>query len=166
MTHAELDATVRSLYAVGGLYEIVARNVEYDNRPHCTGETTGEDMPWVTKVPQEWRVARYLRTLPDMYTRDENIKRMLVRLARGTINDQKAEWLARAVHRTKPWAGRPVAFDDIGKFRPFGSKEADIASARAVLIGCKAALSPCVCAEPLSEGDVLEPCPVHGWVTH
>lgn len=25
---------------------------------------------------------------------------------------------------------------------------------------------PCVCAEPLREGDVLEPCPVHGWVTH
>lgn len=24
----------------------------------------------------------------------------------------------------------------------------------------------CVCAEPLREGDILAPCPVHGWVTH
>lgn len=52
MTHAELDARVMSLYAVGGLYEIVARNVEFDNRPHCVGEPTGEDMPWLTKSPK------------------------------------------------------------------------------------------------------------------
>ena len=26
--------------------------------------------------------------------------------------------------------------------------------------------SQCVCAEPLREGDILAPCPVHGWVTH
>lgn len=24
----------------------------------------------------------------------------------------------------------------------------------------------CVCALPIREGDVLAPCPVHGWVTH
>lgn len=24
----------------------------------------------------------------------------------------------------------------------------------------------CICAEPLREGDILKPCPVHGWVTH
>ncbi len=24
----------------------------------------------------------------------------------------------------------------------------------------------CICTEPLCEGDVLAPCPVHGWVTH
>lgn len=25
--------------------------------------------------------------------------------------------------------------------------------------------APCVCAQPLREGDILAPCPVHGWVT-
>lgn len=39
MTHAELDAKVRSLYAVGGLYELVAGFVERDNRPHCIEES-------------------------------------------------------------------------------------------------------------------------------
>lgn len=24
----------------------------------------------------------------------------------------------------------------------------------------------CICTEPLREGDILAPCPVHGWVTH
>lgn len=24
----------------------------------------------------------------------------------------------------------------------------------------------CICAEPLREGDIVEPCPVHGWGTH
>lgn len=52
MTHAELDARVRSLFSVGGLYEIVARNVEFDNRPHCVGEPTGKDVPWSTTSPK------------------------------------------------------------------------------------------------------------------
>lgn len=40
LTHAELDSRVRSLYSVGGLYEIVAHWVEHDNRPHCVGPRT------------------------------------------------------------------------------------------------------------------------------
>ncbi len=24
----------------------------------------------------------------------------------------------------------------------------------------------CICNQPLREGDVLAPCPIHGWVTH
>lgn len=91
----------------------------------------------VDNVPQEWRIARFMRTLSTTYTRDEHIQRMIVRLARGTINDEKAEWLARAVHNTKGWAGTPVKFDDIGHFRPVGAKEADIALARSVLKECK-----------------------------
>lgn len=40
LTHAELDAAVKSLHGVGGLYEMVAQCVEHYNRPHCTeGET-------------------------------------------------------------------------------------------------------------------------------
>lgn len=119
----------------------------------------------VDEIPEEWRVARFMRTLPDGYARDGNIKRRIVRLARGTVNDEKAEWLARAVHNVKPWAGKPVAFDDIGHFRPVGSKEADIVRALSVLRGCKAVLSHCICGELLREGDIVEPCPVHGWVT-
>lgn len=46
MTHAELDAAVRSLWSVGESYEWVARLVEMDNRPHCTGEPTGVLPPW------------------------------------------------------------------------------------------------------------------------
>lgn len=46
MSHTDLDAAVSSLYAVGGVYEIVAKSVEHDNRPHCTGEPTGEPLPW------------------------------------------------------------------------------------------------------------------------
>ena len=40
LTHAELDAAVKSLHGVGGLYELVAQVVEHDNRPHCTGESS------------------------------------------------------------------------------------------------------------------------------
>lgn len=47
LTHAEL-AAVRSLYAVGGIYCELAGGVEADNRPRCTGEPTGEVMPWRT----------------------------------------------------------------------------------------------------------------------
>lgn len=119
----------------------------------------------VDDIPEEWRVARFMRHLDETYSRDENIKRMIVRLARGTITDDKAEWLARAHHKTKPWAGTPVAFDDIGHFRQVGAKEADLARARSVLDECKAILSACICTELLREGDILEPCPVHGWVT-
>lgn len=47
-SHAELDAKVHSLYAVGGIYEYLAAVVEQDNRPHCTGEPTGRKAPWLT----------------------------------------------------------------------------------------------------------------------
>lgn len=46
LSHAELDAAVRSLFAVGGIYCELAGVVEADNRPRCTGEPTGEVMPW------------------------------------------------------------------------------------------------------------------------
>lgn len=67
------------------------------------------------------------------YSRDEGIIRMATRLARGEITDEKAEWLARAVHGVTPWAGTPVAFDDIGQYRPEGAKARNIAEAREVL---------------------------------
>ncbi len=47
LTHAELDTAVRSLFAVGGVYELVAYHVEANNRSRCTGEPTGERMPWL-----------------------------------------------------------------------------------------------------------------------
>ena len=81
-----------------------------------------------------------LRSLPTPYRRDADIKRMVTRLARGTITDEKAEWLARAVHKRAGWAGTPVKFDDIGKYRPVGAKEQDIALARSVLETAKAAM--------------------------
>lgn len=40
------DEHVRSLYAVGGAYEYVAISVELGERCRCTGEPTGEVMPW------------------------------------------------------------------------------------------------------------------------
>lgn len=52
MTHAELDEKVASLFAVGGIYELVAYCVERDNRPHCTGEPTGKEAPWLTTSPK------------------------------------------------------------------------------------------------------------------
>ena len=45
-THAELDEKVASLFAVGGVYELVAYYTELDNRAHCTGEPTGRKAPW------------------------------------------------------------------------------------------------------------------------
>lgn len=45
-THAELDAKVASLYAVGGLYEVVAQAAERYERPRCTGEATNVRHPW------------------------------------------------------------------------------------------------------------------------
>ena len=39
LTHTELDAAVKSLHAVGGVYELIAQCVEHDNRPHCIQET-------------------------------------------------------------------------------------------------------------------------------
>lgn len=36
-------------------------------------------------------------------------------------------------------------------------KDAHVVNLRALM---------CICAEPLREGDILAPCPVHGWVTH
>jgi hypothetical protein len=35
LTHEELDARVRSLAAVGGIYEAVAEIVEHYERPRC-----------------------------------------------------------------------------------------------------------------------------------
>lgn len=70
---------------------------------------------------------------PFRHFRDEDVLRMADRLARGEITDEKAEWLARAQHRTHGWAGTPVPFDEIGKYRPAGSKEKDIALAKAFL---------------------------------
>lgn len=37
-THAQLDAHVKSLRSVGGIYELIAQCVEHDNRPFCTGK--------------------------------------------------------------------------------------------------------------------------------
>lgn len=39
-THAELDALVASLHAIGGLYEAIASLVDRYERPRCTGEPT------------------------------------------------------------------------------------------------------------------------------
>lgn len=36
----------------------------------------------------------------------------------------------------------------------------------AVMVAEETSTSRCICAEPLREGDILAPCPVHGWVTH
>jgi hypothetical protein len=49
MTHADLDEKVHSLFAVGGIYELIAYDVERDNRPHCTGEPTGRKAPWLER---------------------------------------------------------------------------------------------------------------------
>lgn len=46
-THAELDEHVRSLFGVGGVYELVAYEVDRGERARCTGEPTGEVMPWL-----------------------------------------------------------------------------------------------------------------------
>ena len=40
MTHAELDAQLKSLRAVGSPYDYIAGWVEHDNRPHCTDQAT------------------------------------------------------------------------------------------------------------------------------
>ena len=47
-THEQLDEKVHSLFAVGGIYELVAYYVEMDNRPHCIGAPTGRKAPWYT----------------------------------------------------------------------------------------------------------------------
>ena len=41
LTHDELDARVRSLHSVGGLYELIAACVEHDNRPFRVGGGSG-----------------------------------------------------------------------------------------------------------------------------
>lgn len=46
LSHEELDVRVASLWAVGGIYELVAWCVERDNRPHCTGAPTNVAPPW------------------------------------------------------------------------------------------------------------------------
>ena len=51
-SHAKLDEMVHSLFSVGGIYELVAYDVERDNRPHCTGEPTGRKAPWLTQSPK------------------------------------------------------------------------------------------------------------------
>jgi len=45
-SHAELDEKVRSLFAIGGLYGLVAYEVERNGRPRCTGEPTNVAAPW------------------------------------------------------------------------------------------------------------------------
>jgi len=45
-THAELDEQVTSLYSVGGVYELVAFEVDWNERPRCTGEPTNVRHPW------------------------------------------------------------------------------------------------------------------------
>lgn len=68
------------------------------------------------------------------YYKEENVARMADRLARGEITDEKAEWLARADHRTHGWAGTPEKFDEEnGHYRGPGSKARDIARAKAYL---------------------------------
>ncbi len=77
--------------------------------------------------------------LPTPYLQDEDIKRMVRRLAtHGEVTQQKAESVARAVHQRIGWAGTPVAFDAIGKYRPEGQKQKDIEVARQVLLMVKA----------------------------
>lgn len=46
LTHAQLDEAVASLYSVGGLYELIAYEVERAERPRCTGEMTNVGRPW------------------------------------------------------------------------------------------------------------------------
>ena len=46
LSHEELDARVASLWSVGGLYELVAYEVERHERPRCTGEPTNVAAPW------------------------------------------------------------------------------------------------------------------------
>lgn len=43
LTHAQLDAHVKSLRSVGGIYKLIAQCVEHDNRSFCTGERTEHD---------------------------------------------------------------------------------------------------------------------------
>lgn len=50
---------------------------------------------------------------PSAYARDENIQAMVRRLGRGEITNDRVEWLATAVHRATPWAGRPIPWDEI-----------------------------------------------------
>jgi len=45
-THAELDEHVASLFGAGGIYELVAYEVERGERPRCTGEPTEGRVPW------------------------------------------------------------------------------------------------------------------------
>lgn len=80
-----------------------------------------------------------MRSLPTPYLQDDDIKRMVHRLAtHGEVTMQKAEFVARAVHNRIGWACTPVKFDDIGKYRPAGSKERDIELAFQVLTTAKA----------------------------
>lgn len=72
------------------------------------------------------------------YLHDEDVLRMVNRLARGEITDQKAEAVARAVHLLAGWAGTPVKWDDEGQYWRSGSREAATADAREVLEEVKA----------------------------
>jgi hypothetical protein len=45
-SHEELDEMVASLYGVGGIYELVAYEVERGERRRCTGEPTNVRPPW------------------------------------------------------------------------------------------------------------------------
>ena len=46
LSHEELDARVASLWSAGGLYELVAYEVERHERPRCIGQPTNVAAPW------------------------------------------------------------------------------------------------------------------------
>lgn len=52
---------------------------------------------------------------PSVYAHNEDIQAMVRRLGRGEITDKKVEWVATAVHRQTPWAGRPIPWDQISE---------------------------------------------------
>ena len=55
---------------------------------------------------------------PSAYHHDLEVKRTVRHLAEGAITDGKIEWLAIFVHKRTPWAGQPIAWEDLsGKAR-------------------------------------------------
>lgn len=54
------------------------------------------------------------RFYPSAYTRNDDILRLIARLAHGAVEDWKVETLAKAVHRATPVAGNPVPWAEDG----------------------------------------------------
>lgn len=194
MTHAELDAKVLSLFSVGGVYEGVAQCVEHDNRPHCTGEPTGVVMPWLHKPNPDTtlRAAAGWRTPSDLaYPFIENVEAPIpeIKVSRGGPRwgdpaiaarpkierppfDPRGHWefaVDIAEEGEEPdimssgsaWHWEPYLTEEEARSEwPEGKLLRRWVPAR----GEWTDAGTCVCAEPLREGDILAPCPVHGWV--